>query len=245
LAADLKPQTRKVEFQGGRFGLLDTTSPRSKIWAEIIESRQKRNMPVYVEIDPETNHINELLLPKEDEVSSLTQTSTGDFEVTFRKAAAIHYLKKENPDFSVLLNALQAAKEKKTRVLITDTDLDHEIIDVKNLHNFSPSAVLQFPSPLSGLAPTEVSEQRAQELFNLVSSRSCNPATASSPCIPFLYPDDGCWIRAELMCDLIIKESVLPENNVKVEPEKIWIDGKLSGVKTVNHPNCAINWGGM
>jgi hypothetical protein len=45
------------------------------------------------------------------------------------------------------------------------------------------------------------------------------------------------------MCDLMIKESVTPGITLKVEPEKVWIDGQLYGVKTKNHPNCAISWG--
>jgi len=243
LTAGSALQVKKVEFQGGKSALLDTNVPLSKIWAEIIESHHERNMPVYVEINPDTNLVTELLLPKEIEVSSLKQTSTGDYEVMFRNTAAIHYLKKENPDFSIMLDTLKNAQEKKIRLLVTDTDIDHEIIDIKAVKNSSRSAILESPLPLMRLTPTIVSEQRAKELFNLVSSRNCNPATASSPCIPFLYPDDGCWIRAELMCDLMIKESVTTGSAVKVEPEKIWIDGQLYGVKTVNHPNCAISWG--
>lgn len=83
---------KKVEFHGGKSALLDTNIPRSKIWAEIIESHHKKNMPVYVETDPDTNFVTDLLLPKEVETSSLKQTSTGDYEVMFRNTAAIHYL---------------------------------------------------------------------------------------------------------------------------------------------------------
>ena len=127
----LQPQMKKVEFQGGRAGLLDESIYRSKVWGEIIESQQKRDMPVYVEINPETNFITDLLLPKEVEVSSLKQTPTGDCEVMFRNTAAVHYLKREKPDFTEMLNALKAAQEKNTPVLVTDNDINHEIIDVK------------------------------------------------------------------------------------------------------------------
>jgi hypothetical protein len=62
----------------------------------------------------------------------------------------------------------------------TDTDLGHEIIDVKVLGNFSPSTVLRFPSPLPSLVPTQISEQQAKELFDLVSSRNCNSGVLSA-----------------------------------------------------------------
>jgi hypothetical protein len=45
------------------------------------------------------------------------------------------------------------------------------------------------------------------------------------------------------MCNLLIKEPVQPGSDLKVEPEKIWIDGKLQDVKTVNYPCCEVSWG--
>ncbi len=79
-----------------------------------------------------------------------------------------------------------------------------------------------------------VTLQKARELFDLVNSRLCCPAVAASPCIPFLYPDDGCWGRAHEMCRLIIAQGV--------QPKKIWIYGNLN-TPTVNHPSCHVNWG--
>lgn len=38
-----------------------------------------------------------------------------------------------------------------------------------------------------------VSRRRAQELFDLCAATTCDPLTVPPPCIPFLYPDDGCW----------------------------------------------------
>ena len=209
-------------------------------------------MRVYVEIDSQTHFITELLLPKEVEVNSLRYISTGEIEVVFKNTAIIYYIRDDNPDFSVIFKTLQTAQKKNNPVFITDSDIDHEIIYVKPIPNFSPSPVLHFssspPSPSPPLKtliptpPTEVSEQRAKELFDLVSSHSCNPITASSPCIPFLYPDDGSWVRAELMCNLLIKEPVHQGSDIKVEPEKIWIEGKLHDVKSVNNPCCEVSW---
>jgi Glutaminase len=76
--------------------------------------------------------------------------------------------------------------------------------------------------------------QRARELFRLVNAKICCPGSASAPCIPFLYPDDGCWGRAHEMCRLMIA--------VGEQPNKIWIQGNLN-VATRNHPNCAVYWG--
>ncbi len=79
-----------------------------------------------------------------------------------------------------------------------------------------------------------VSSQRAQELFDLVAARTCDPLTVPVPCIPFLYPDDGCWGRAHEMCRLMLAEGE--------KPAKVWIFGSLH-VDTANNPNCFVGWG--
>jgi Glutaminase len=81
--------------------------------------------------------------------------------------------------------------------------------------------------------PPAVTPQRAQQLFNLVNSRLCCPASAPAPCIPFLYPDDGCWGRAHEMCRLMIVDGA--------QPEKVWIYGRLN-VNSQNKPNCLVQW---
>lgn len=82
--------------------------------------------------------------------------------------------------------------------------------------------------------PAAVTPQRAQQLFSLVSSRLCCPVTSPAPCIPFLYPDDGCWGRAHEMCRLMIADGA--------DPEKVWIYGGLT-VSSANKPDCVVNWG--
>jgi hypothetical protein len=67
-----------------------------------------------------------------------------------------------------------------------------------------------------------------------MNATSCNPLTVPPPCIPFLYPDDGCWARAHEMCRLMI--------NIGLSPKKVWIDGELY-VSTKNNPNCFVRWG--
>jgi hypothetical protein len=82
--------------------------------------------------------------------------------------------------------------------------------------------------------PAAVTPQRAQQLFDLVNTKLCCPASAPAPCIPFLYPDDGCWGRAHEMCRLMIANGA--------QPEKVWIYGNLR-VNSQNKPNCLVQWG--
>jgi hypothetical protein len=82
--------------------------------------------------------------------------------------------------------------------------------------------------------PPAVTSARAQQLFDLVNARICCPASASAPCITFLYPDDGCWGRAHEMCRLMIADGA--------QPEKVWIKGNLHP-NSQNKPTCVVGWG--
>ena len=75
---------------------------------------------------------------------------------------------------------------------------------------------------------------KAQQIFDAMNATSCDPLTVPAPCIPFLYPDDGCWGRAHEMCRLMI--------NMGLKPKKVWIQGSLH-VATKNNPNCNVWWG--
>jgi hypothetical protein len=79
-----------------------------------------------------------------------------------------------------------------------------------------------------------VTLQRAQQLFDLVNSKVCCPASSPAPCIPFVYPDDGCWGRAHEMARLMIGDGA--------QPAKVWIYGNLR-VQTTNNPICHVDWG--
>lgn len=86
-----------------------------------------------------------------------------------------------------------------------------------------------------------VTPARAQQLFALCRSHLCCPASAPAPCIPFLYPDDGCWARAHEMCRLMIADGATPA--------KVWISGSLE-VQSANKPGpvvpcgqCQVCWG--
>ena len=79
-----------------------------------------------------------------------------------------------------------------------------------------------------------LSGSRAQKVFDEMKATSCAPLTVPAPCIPFLYPDDGCWARASEMCRLMRLQGL--------RPQKVWIQGSLY-VATRNNPNCDVWWG--
>ena len=234
------PATVTVNFETGRFGVLDLSAPRARAWLKIIDHLHRAAKPVYTEIDPQTNFITTVLIPETSRVVAITTDPDGDVSVAFDTAAARHYLQRRNPDFQEMLGVLQMAIDKGLEVLVTATRDDHEIIDVKLLPKAPALEVPVIPPPVApGEAPPSVSEQRAKDLFNAMSAGSCDPCTPSAPCIPFMYPDDGCYARAHEMCRLMQLQGE--------QPEKVWIFGYPRGnnslfVKTANHPSCHVNW---
>jgi hypothetical protein len=209
-----------VSFQGGRVGLLDRTTPRGQIWFDVLNSLQQTNAPAYVEIDPASNVITELLCPLTVRVESLTPLLAGDaIEVGLVISQARHYLRRTNSDFQTLLNILESAREQGTPVLVTGTLDEREIIDVRPGPKSLGVTVLEQPTLSPSLAPVPVTLQRAQQLFNLANTKICCSASASAPCIPFSYPDDGYWGRAHEMCRRMAADGA--------QPEKVWIYGQL------------------
>lgn len=223
-----------IRFASGQTARLDPADPQSVAWAEILDDLRKLHAPVYVEVDPRTGAITRLLIPLTVTVSAVHPTAAGDVEAELEISHARHVVRPTNPDFKQIVAALQAAQRQGTPVIVTETEDDHEIIDVRS----APPAVGPALAPTTGpptvnLALQAVTPQRAQQLFDLVSLKSCHPVTVPPPCIPFRYPDDGCWARAHEMCRLILGDGE--------EPAKVWIYGTLQ-VQTRNHPNCYVCW---
>jgi hypothetical protein len=251
------PALTKIEFDGGRVGLLDVSTQRGQAWSRVLESLHRAKAPVYVEIDPVSAVITQLLVPYVVTVGDITPSASDDgVDVELVISHAVHTLRKSRPDYEQLLGILKEAQERGSHVTVTETQVGHEIIDVRPLrdgNDLRGSAIeggTQQPSvkgPSSAGAPAQpgvvddepvvlstVSLAQAQRLFDLANSRVCCPAVAAAPCVPFLYPDDGCWGRAHEMYRLMLAEGALCD--------KVWIFGSLR-VASANNPRCEVRWG--
>lgn len=225
-AAVAAPERVAIDFEGDRSAVLPP-GRRARAWRDMLEFTRTFNLPAYVEIDVETTVITRVLIPMRARVVTLTPAGE-NVEVTFVESHARHYLLRANPDFRDMLNALEGARVDGTEVLVTASRDEHEIIDVR-------------PPPPAGAPvdayedppPSVVSEAQATQLFNDMAALTCDPFTVPSPCIPFLYPDDGCYARAHEMCRLMRLQGI--------EAEKVWIFGNLHPA-TSNHPDCAVGW---
>lgn len=218
-------------------------NPRAVHWAKIIDRLARENRPVYVETDEESNVITNLLIPMVYKVERLDLDEHGNLMVRLQPSHAIHALLRSDPNFESMRASLEAALGDGSERLITETRDEHEIIDVREPEQGSGGSSGTAPPP-----PTDppVSEARAGEVFNNMNGESCAPCNPSSDCIPFLYPDDGCWIRAHMMCHLMRTGGPDTSTNPPEDPEKVWIyasPGHRLDPLTANHPDCRLPWG--
>lgn len=240
------PDGATIAFEGDRTARL-YPGERTAGMPDILEGLRLMRLPVYAEVDPETRGITRLLIPLVTRVTAIAEAGPGEFRVDLEASHARHRLKRENRYFDELLETLRAAMAKNASLIVTETD-NHEIIDARP-SPYESKLPQTAPGPETIEARTSwfqrfcrrwicwvccVSPRRANQLFALSSATSCNPLTVPPPCIPFLYPDDGCWARAHEMCRLMIAAGA--------KPRKVWIDGNLHA-NTKNNPQCFVDWG--
>jgi Glutaminase len=237
-----------VELEGGRRVRLDPADPRSAGFAQILDGLRKQRLPVYVEVDPATSAITRLLIPHVARVVGIRPIDVGVLGVQLDLSHGRHVLRRSSPDFDELERQLREALRTGAPVIVTENDA-HEIIDVRS-YRPGPEG-----PPFPEFPPRRpwpwwwriwhwswwpwwwfrcMSVTKAQQIFDAMNATSCNPLTVPAPCIPFLYPDDGCWARAHEMCRLMI--------NMGQTPKKVWIEGSLY-VSTKNNPDCGVWWG--
>ena len=253
-----------VELEGGRLVRLDPANPRSVGFIQILDGLSKQRLHVYLEIDPATSVITRLLIPYVAKVIEITPVTEG-LAIELEPSHAVHMLRPGGPDAAELERQLREALQRGLPVILTEDDA-HNIIDVRAFTPDPDRPLPPFPEPKPKVPPPRlpwpirwiwkllywiwcwpwwpwwwfwcVSMTRAQQVFNAMNATSCDPLTVPAPCIPFLYPDDGCWARAHEMCRLMI--------NMGLSPRKVWIDhspGNWLHVNTRNNPVCYVMWG--
>jgi len=248
-----------VELEGRRLRL-DPADERSAGFAQVLDGLGKLNLPVYVEIDPANDTIARLLVPTVGRV--IRVDSSGErLDVELDTSHARHTLRLGGPDTAELEGRLREAERDRRHVILVADDAQ-EILDVRDFTPDPERPLPPFPPvpvPLPRPEPFWLirwlrwiwwwicwpwwwwhcpSGAKAQQVFDAMAATTCNPLTVPPPCIPFMYPDDGCWARAHEMCRLMIA--------MGLSPRKVWIDHSPNHwlhVSTKNNPNCYVEWG--
>ena len=224
-----------IHFGNGQSAQLPP-GPHSNVIADVLHNLTTTGDPAYVEVG--ANHIiSQVLLPLVGYVMNLETLPSGDLRIDLDDSAALHVLHRHDPKYNSFADVARAAHAANTPVALTEDPKTHRILDLSPAANpKQPVSLLVAPAkakPKSVPLPAPITSAQATELFALVSATTCNVFTAPAPCIPFLYPDDGCWARASQMCKLMLAQAI--------PVVKLWYYGNLV-VHTDNSPACTLNW---
>lgn len=241
-----------VELEGGRRIRFNPEDTRSAGFIQILDGLNKQQLPVYIEIDPDTSTVTKMLIPYVSRIASVRPSGNkGDLKIELEYSHAIHVLKHGLEDFADLKSILDKALQNGDLIILTEDDA-HNIIDIRFFKPGpdGPFIPPKLPRPWEWFRKVFrwfylwpwwpwwwfrcISASHAQRVFDAMNATSCNPLTVPVPCIPFLYPDDGCWGRAHEMCRLMIAKNL--------SPRKVWIQGSLQA-GTRNNPECYVWWG--
>lgn len=257
-----------LELDDGRRVPLDPEDRRSIGFVKVLDELSRRRRPVYIELDPASATIARLLIPAVVRVASIRRRADDALDVELSPSHARHVLRLGGEDAEALERHLREALETGVPVLVVEDlrggiiDVRPFIPDPEGpLPPFPEPGGPRFP-PLPEREPwwwrwilwpfrklwwwfwlpwrwfACPSPVKAQQIFDAMAATSCDPLTVSPPCIPFRYPDDGCWARANEMCRLI--------HDMGYAPKKVWIDSTWPAflhVETPNHPDCFVDWG--
>src|SRR5919201_5799233 len=133
-----------VELTGERRARLDPKDRRSDGFARILETASKQRLPVYLELDPQTDAIARLLIPHVTRVAAVERLDDGDLGVELEPSHARHVLRRGSPDFEELERQLREAQDVGRPVVVTEDDA-HEIIDVRPFEPDPEGPPLPFP----------------------------------------------------------------------------------------------------
>jgi hypothetical protein len=247
------------EFSDGRRARLDRSDERAPARAGILEKLRRRGKPVYVEVDPQSGVITRIQIPRVTHVEAVYANDAGDLVIAIPLWQGSHVLRRQSSDFDAWAALIREALERRMPVILTANETQ-DVIDLRWYPK--PEDLPPFPRP--GLPPewwwrrwpyvylvdiywfilklfgwwlSAVTQARANELFDLMASKSCDPLTVPPPCITFLYPENGCFARAHEMCRLMSLEGVTAR---KVFNYADYDYGLL--VSTKNSPKCQVSW---
>jgi hypothetical protein len=201
----------------------------------IIEMAERFDHPLWWSVEEDTGEVADVSVPVKGYVADILETETG-FEIVLEPSQALRRLNRANPHMSDLLSQLRAARKSGSAVLVAETE-DHEIKDVGEVQGdarpFEGSIQMLTEGQLAREVAPPLSLERVTQLFGLVERADCGPQPSGTVCIPFMYPDDGCWARAHEMHKILASQGA--------PPRKAWLYGQLQ-VRTKNNPNCSVSW---
>jgi hypothetical protein len=161
-------------------------------------------------------------------------SENGMLKVSFILTAQFYEIKptKENEQY---IGMIRQAVKNETPIHIFLKGNSNEIAKVETVSQedtryFKSILTKEAKGQSSKLATVIPNVATLNSLFTLIKNQSCGTSTASSPCITFRYPVDGCYARAHKMRQILI--------NNGYDCEKQFVYGNLKA----STGTCCVGW---
>ena len=158
----------------------------------------------------------------------------GKYKVSFILSAQ-HYEIKDTKENEAYISMISQAVKNETPVQIFLKANSNEIAKVEkataeDVRYFKSVFTKEERGVTNRLASVIPDLATLNSLFTQIKNQSCGTSTASSPCITFRYPVDGCYARAHKMRQIL--------NNAGYECEKQFVYGNLRA----STGTCCVSW---
>ncbi|HEX6097585.1 MAG TPA: protein-glutamine glutaminase family protein [Thermoanaerobaculia bacterium] len=220
----------------GRTLTLDAEHPAFETWSRVLHRFALEQRPVFAAFDEDTGQIATINLPERLVAEAVREAQDGCW-VDFEHSHAHHLLRSTHPRYGEYRDLLRSSAAGRRVLLVTDDILTDQIISLREAGTILGPGLTVVDGKAreqDGSALQEISPEDARELFAYILKMSAELGDGFGPRIPFDYPEDGCWARANEMCRVIAAAGVAAA--------KVWNWGKLE-VRTTNSPKCRVRWG--
>jgi hypothetical protein len=241
---DTPALTTSINFRNGGSALLAVDSTASRLRSRL-ELLRQLNWPADVSV--ETTNATERFaqdvdIPVVGRVEEIRTVTEGRL-IHFDRSAAPYLLRADSPSFNVLHELFSCAQHEST-LLVVSSKRRYEITNASEAESivYDDNDVMQ-KRPVDELLDDEVlalltplaPDVASEFCRRMDTTGSCGmPGSIADDCIPFRFPDDGCFARAHRMCELFEAAGVVAG--------KIWIYGDALTATTSNHPQCRVTW---
>ncbi|MBB6369431.1 protein-glutamine glutaminase [Chryseobacterium shigense] len=162
------------------------------------------------------------------------EDENGTLKVSFIVTAQFYTITptEENEKY---ISLIREAVKNETPIQVFIKPNTHEITKVEkgneeDIRFFKSAYTKQAKSETNKLTSVLPNVATLNSMFNLIKNQACGTSTASSPCITFRYPVDGCYARAHKMRQILI--------NNGYDCEKQFVYGNLKA----STGTCCVSW---
>jgi hypothetical protein len=234
----------QIAFRNGARATLPVDQPADEL-RTTLELLRSLDWPALVAV--ETTDANDRVIqwvdiPVVGRVEAITSHAEGHL-IKFDRSSTRHLLKTGTPGSDALFDLFSRSRNESRLLVVSADPRTHDIVNATEAEEI----VYRDNPPMLPRADDEPLDEDVLELLTpmppaaasqfvrqMDTVGSCGMPGSNANCVPFRYPDGGCFARAHRMCELLEHDGIVAG--------KIWIYGDALAAQTADHPDCSVSW---